>query len=122
MLPRHHRLRHQADIETVRKHGRKIVTAACVILFLNSEQSASRFCFIAGRGIGNAVVRNRAKRRLRAIIHHKLHLFQSPVDVVLIARSRTAVMPFSVLKKKVMGMLKSGKLLSTPSITSSAHP
>ena len=56
-----------------------------------------RVGFTASRRVGIAVVRNRAKRRLRALVDHEVPRFRwrSSIDMVLIATSSTAVVSFS---------------------------
>lgn len=58
----------------------------------------ARVGFTASRKVGNAVVRNRAKRRLRAIAAQVLSTQdKSGMDYVLIARAATAERPFAAL-------------------------
>jgi ribonuclease P protein component len=57
-----------------------------------------RVGFTASRKVGNAVVRNRAKRRLRAVAAQVLsNQDKSGMDYVLIARAATAKRPFAAL-------------------------
>ncbi|GHU01449.1 hypothetical protein FACS1894186_4180 [Alphaproteobacteria bacterium] len=80
-------------------HG---VGGGAVVQCAAGGQGSARFGFTASRKVGGAVVRNRAKRRLREIV--RLHLVKKAsagCDYVLIARFATAVMPFSVLVNDV---------------------
>jgi len=55
-----------------------------------ADYSGIRFGVTATKRIGNAVIRNRAKRRLRAVARELLPLLGRPgQDYVLIARDRT---------------------------------
>lgn len=57
----------------------------------HADQTAIRYGVTATKRIGNAVIRNRAKRRLREIARTLLpQLGQAGVDYVLIARDQTA--------------------------------
>lgn len=54
----------------------------------STSGSHHRIAVVAGRRIGNAVQRNRAKRRLRAIAHHHLNPegHSGFLDIVVIAK------------------------------------
>ncbi len=66
-----------------------------------------RIGFTASKKVGNAVVRNRAKRRLRALVREvmaeKAHAGQ---DYVLIARAETARRPYALLKDDIESALR----------------
>lgn len=66
----------------------------------HEKQHGIRFGLTATRKIGGAVDRNRMRRRLRAVIRHAFTDWVSlpPVDVVLILRSTTLTVPFSLLE------------------------
>lgn len=58
-----------------------------------------RVGFTATKKVGNAVIRNRARRRLRAAVGDVLaDLAAQPADLVLVARQGTITRPFIELK------------------------
>ncbi len=66
-----------------------------------------RVGFTASRKVGNAVTRNRAKRRLRAAASQLLPLLgRVGHDYVLVARGSAATQPFAVLLSDIAGALK----------------
>lgn len=70
-----------------------------------------RVGFTASRKVGNAVVRNRAKRRLRAVAAQVLsNRGKSGMDYVLIARAVTATRPFAALLTDLEVALRRVKL------------
>ena len=66
-----------------------------------------RVGFTASKKIGNAVIRNRAKRRLRAAESQLLPLLGRPGhDYVLVARGTTVARPFPALLSDITLALK----------------
>ena len=63
-----------------------------------AEEGLVRVGYTASRRIGNAVARNRAKRRLRAAVAHVMPASaQCGCDYVVIARAATLTRPFDAL-------------------------
>jgi ribonuclease P protein component len=68
---------------------------------------ALRVGFTASRKVGNAVARNRAKRRLRAAASQLLPLLgREGHDYVLVARGTTVARPFPALLSDITTALK----------------
>jgi ribonuclease P protein component len=66
-----------------------------------------RIGFTASKKIGNAVIRNRAKRRLRAAAHALLPLLgRQGHDYVLVARGSCVARPFPALLSDISSALK----------------
>lgn len=88
-LPRERVLKVQADFSAIKQSGERFV-GRCFIANWRQESAESfnktRFAVIAGKKVGNAVVRNRFKRLLREVFRLNQHHFATPVSLVLIAR------------------------------------
>jgi ribonuclease P protein component len=102
-LPKLIILNKRADFKIVQNHGEKWVTKAFVILKHHSPTTPSdsiHFGIIASRKLGGAVVRNRARRRLREIVRALLPEHgQTGAHYVIIARAEALTLPFETLKK-----------------------
>ncbi|OJT94911.1 MAG: ribonuclease P protein component [Alphaproteobacteria bacterium 65-7] len=71
------------------------------------SRDAIRVGFTASKKIGNAVTRNRAKRRLRAAASQLLPLLgRAGHDYVLVARGSTVARPFAALLSDITTALK----------------
>lgn len=90
MLPAPYRLRRSAEITAVRKLGQRWHHSLATLYVLANQQDTSRFAFVAGRRVGNAVKRNRSKRILREAIRHSLPQITPGWDCLIIARDSTA--------------------------------
>ena len=59
----------------------------------------ARIGYTASKKVGNAVARNRAKRRLRGLVHEVLRPVAKPsLDYVLVGRHTTLTRPWPKLK------------------------
>ncbi|RZT59667.1 ribonuclease P protein component [Microcella alkaliphila] len=68
MLARAHRVRSGSDFRETMRRGRKTATPTAVVYARSGEETApARFGIIVSKAVGGAVVRNRIKRRVRAI-------------------------------------------------------
>lgn len=69
------------------------------------EPRAARFGFIVSKAVGNAVVRNTVRRRLKAICAEALPGVRAGVDIVIRARPSSAVATFAELRAEVLRCL-----------------
>jgi len=102
------RLTRRREFVAAAKQGRRAARDGLVLQALRHEgQAETRLGFTATKKIGNAVARNRAKRRLREVA--RLGLAASPPagwDLVLIARDTTGAMPFDRLRRELDAALR----------------
>lgn len=96
-------LRRQADFAAVRNEGRRQHGAAFVFSFRRRPPDPRfdlpRFAVVASRRVGNAVVRNRLKRRLREIFRENQTLFPGDVDIIVTLQARAAGAAFADLER-----------------------
>ena len=71
-----------------------------------NELDCSRFGVAAGRSIGNAVKRNRAKRILREVLRPQLQFIQAGWDVILISRHNLSTATFEETKQALSQLLQ----------------
>ena len=140
-MKRKFRLRKRSDIQLVRKRGKAyshplvVLIAAPTVgsetapanhgqtqVSLLIEQTDTlqqlpdgvRVAIIAGRRIGNAVLRNRAKRQLRAVISPFLNQFPPGWDLLILARKPICQASFSEIQSAIIRLLQRAKLLNDP--------
>lgn len=82
------RLRRGEDIARVRSEGVARNDRLFSLRALNSDQPAVRLAVSSSRAVGNAVKRNRARRRVREALRVALRSHQATagIDLVLLAR------------------------------------
>lgn len=105
------RLKNRPEFLRVAAARRKWVAPGLILQARASEHAddlpTCRVGFTATRKIGNAVVRNRARRRLRAAVQTVMPAHAKPgYDFVLIARGETARRPYPALLGDLSEALK----------------
>jgi ribonuclease P protein component len=82
-----------------------------VVVVCSNEIEALRIGVVAGRVVGNAVQRNRAKRLLRQAIRPYLTLIPHGWDILLIARQPLAAATFARVQEVLAELLRRSKVL-----------
>ena len=102
-MRRERRLKKSEEFAAVRKEGRSWADQVLVLVTRRNGLPVSRFGFAVGRGVGNAVVRNRVKRRLRAVASDSS--VAQGWDLVVIARKPAAESSSHALSASLSGLL-----------------
>ena len=104
------KLRERSDYLAAAKAKRVSTTGLVLQARKRVETSApqTRYGITCSKKVGNAVARNRAKRRLRALANSVLpHLGRNGWDYVLIGRAQTTInQPFDVLLENLRFAIK----------------
>ncbi len=87
-LPRSCRLTKDREIREAYAQGRRWVGRTMVLWLRRGEGASLRLAVVSSKKVGNAVMRNSARRRLRDVYRISRHLFSGDVDVVLVARRK----------------------------------
>ncbi|MCY3651747.1 MAG: ribonuclease P protein component [bacterium] len=97
-----------AAFAEVLREGRRVRRGGIILAYRHRDCGPPRIGLVAGRQVGGAVVRNRAKRRVRAVLR-ELPLAKA-TDYVFIVTSAVATVPFS----KLGGWIRSAVSAATP--------
>ncbi|MEE2882124.1 MAG: ribonuclease P protein component [Planctomycetota bacterium] len=104
-LPRRTRIRARSDYQLVFSRGFRRSTEHLRAVIHPNRGQWSRIGMAVSRKVGNAVVRNRLKRRLREIF--RIHREQSPEsrDFIFIPRPGCASLSFDDLRGEVVTLI-----------------
>ncbi len=86
-----------AQFKKLYQRGASSVTPSVVLYTKRNGLTTNRVGITVSKKIGKAVVRNRAKRRLREVYKLNIKNLKCGFDFVMVARGRTATVPFSKL-------------------------
>ena len=107
------RLKRRAEFLRVAATGRKLATPGLILQILSrTDAEPARLGFTVTRKVGNAVIRNRTRRRLKEaarlfLKEHKL----SGVDLVLIGRDATRGRDFRALQADLGQALAKARIM-----------
>jgi len=111
VLPARHRLRDRADFTSaVRGPGASRAGGRLIVVHANRTDARAdlppRVGFVVSKAVGNAVLRNRTKRRLRASVASRLSGIPSGTDVVVRANPGAGQATFAELDVAVGRLLE----------------
>jgi len=106
VLPASHRLRSTAEFGVTVRRGRRAGTRTVVVHVARpSAEGPARVGFVVGKPVGGAVVRNRTKRRLRALVRPLLPQVLPGALVVVRANAPAAGAATCVLQRDLVSAL-----------------
>ena len=111
-MQRKYRLTRSTDFKRVRRTGKSYAHPFVVLVVQVGE--AHRVCVgvTAGRSVGGAVQRNRAKRLLREAIRPLLPDLLPSWDIILIARSALLAESLPDIRQALTGLLHRAEIIS----------
>ena len=99
------RIKKYPEFQKVIAEGEVKKTCFFVSYSLQNELGYSRFGISVPKKTGNAVVRNRIKRQVRAAIGLSTN-FEEPIDIVLIVRKSYDINNFEQIKSEIQQLVK----------------
>ena len=107
MLSRKYSLSKKKDIERVFQKGQIYFSSFFNLKFINNNFNYPRFCIIISAKISKkAVVRNKLKRRLRAILYKNLANISKNYDIVILTKPAAVTADYHQLEEKLIYLLK----------------
>jgi len=111
-VQRNFRLTRSEDFKRVRRDGKSYAHPLVVLIAQNNDQPHVRVGVAAGKTVGTAVYRNRAKRLLREAMRILIPDIASNLDLVLIARPGLAFATLADTQRALLNLLQRAKILT----------
>ena len=107
-----YRVKKEQEFQRVFHHGNSVANRQFVVYQINkSNQAHFRVGISVSKKLGNAVTRNRLKRRIRHILMELDDQITQNADFIVIARSPIVQMSYQEMKSSMMHVLKLATLL-----------
>ncbi len=100
------RLKSPQDFSVVYNQGKPHFGRYVVISVLPSNRSVTRVGFAVGKKVGNAVARNKVKRRLRAVVRSQSSQIPPGLDLIIGAKRNSVTASFQDLAEDVSRVFK----------------
>lgn len=110
-MRRKFRLTKSAEYKRVRRYGKSFAHPLIVLITLPNDLDHSQIAVSTGRSMGNAVVRNRAKRRIRACLQPMIEQIVPGWNLIFIARRPIILSDFQQLNNAVVEVLVKANIL-----------
>ncbi len=85
------------EFQRLYRRGKSQVRPTLVLYAAKGRKDEVRLGITAGKKVGNAVLRNRAKRRIRELFRTYKPDIKRGVDICIVARSATVTAPYEKL-------------------------
>ena len=102
-------MRRRADFDRVFQHGRHNSARLMAVRSIANEGPLTRYAFAIPKRVGNAVVRNKIRRRLREVL--RLLPLSEGFDIVISVRPPAAEATFLMLKTELIMLLKRSRIV-----------
>ena len=99
------RVKKYSDFQKVLNLGESIRSSTLTLFFLSNDLNRSRIGISVSKKCGNAVVRNKIKRQIRAIISLEMDLTK-PIDYVFIVRKEFDIKNFSQSRLDIKSLIE----------------
>jgi ribonuclease P protein component len=110
-MKRAYRLRRPDQFQRVRREGRNVSDRLLILNASANRRRSTRCGFVVGKRIGQAVVRNRAKRRVREAVRLSFSHIAHGYDLVFVIRTPdVAEIPFPALQNSVEQLLRRAQI------------
>jgi ribonuclease P protein component len=92
------RIRKKSDFTALYRKGRSYRAGAFTLVILPNELGHPRMAAVSSRKVGNAVKRNKARRRARELFRRNKDLLTTSLDMLVITRRDMADAPWPALR------------------------
>lgn len=93
------------DFEKIIKTNKAVRSKYFVLYYKENDNKNYRFGISVGKKLGNAVLRNKYKRRLRSIIDNNQKLYENDLDYIIILREPSLNLTFLELNERFIEII-----------------
>lgn len=111
-LRKRNKLTKKTDFQNVYRSGKVYIDRFAILYILPNECSHSKVGFAVGKKLGNAVLRNSIKRKMREVFRHTQNNLMPGYNVVWVARKTLVDKKLEVYYQAFERIIKKAQLYS----------
>jgi ribonuclease P protein component len=100
------RIRRKADFDRAYASGRRVSSKSFTLILRDAQLDRARLGLTVPKRVGNAVVRNRVRRRLREAFRRNRDCVPAALDIVIQVRPRAARLSYAALEEELLQALR----------------
>lgn len=104
------RLRKDIEFKRVYKYGKNYWNRYLTIYIFKNNLENSRIGFTITKKIGNAVTRNKLRRRMKEICRLNLNNIEKGYDIIIIPKKRTIYLDYKELERQMLNLFTRSKI------------
>ena len=104
-------LKSNRDFQNVYKNGKSYANKLFIMYVLENNQNINRFGISVSKKVGNSVVRHHVTRLLRESYRLHENIFNSGLDIVVIARNTAATATYAETESALLHLSKLQRIL-----------
>ncbi len=100
----------KSGFKKIYNHAPSYAGRSVVMLCMKNDLAVKRLGIVASKKVGNSVMRNKARRRIKEIYRINENNIKNGYDIVIIARAAIHQVTFADLEKSVLKLLRKFEL------------
>jgi len=99
------RIKKKKDFSALYRRGRRYRGKYFSLIYASSPFGYSRVGVVAGKKVGKAVKRNKAKRWMRELVRRNKPVFKVPVDIIIVAKKEMLDVSWPELREEFLAAI-----------------
>ena len=104
-MKKENRIKKRKEFNYIFKNGEVFSSRFINLLVTSSWVNRYKVGFSSGKKVGNAVVRNKVKRRIKEAVYSSRDLLKSKVNYIFVAKSNSSEASYEEIKNNVIYLL-----------------
>lgn len=105
-MKRYEMVKRHDDFNLIIGKNNKIKSRYFILFSMEKDEVKPHFGIAVGKKIGNAVIRNKMKRRVRNIIDSNKLLFKKYHNYIIMVKKESVGLPYDLLENDLVSLLR----------------